>query len=233
MIAVLGGLADVERDLIRTRTAEAQPGAKAWAAHGPTAETHRRAESRSTAAGRKARPLPNLPAAMTWARVDFAAYHMNSWKQAPGFPEMQLKRFKAIGVHGYLDFDITFNQDITFLTGINGSGKTSVVQSIISLITPSLFTLANLSFILISVDIENDGVDITITAKRQDNVVTLQTTNTKGSFFTIPPFVSDPDELTYRNSERENQFYLEITTGRNRTLKSDLLTLFRRRCFSI
>jgi hypothetical protein len=50
MIAVLGGLADVERDLIRTRTGESQPGAKAWPAHGPTADTDRRAEGRSTAA---------------------------------------------------------------------------------------------------------------------------------------------------------------------------------------
>src|SRR5712672_4086123 len=33
MIAVLGGLADVERDLIQTRTAEGQPGAEARAAH--------------------------------------------------------------------------------------------------------------------------------------------------------------------------------------------------------
>ena len=34
MIAVLGGLADVERDLIRTRTAE-EPGEGAGAAYGP------------------------------------------------------------------------------------------------------------------------------------------------------------------------------------------------------
>jgi predicted ATP-binding protein involved in virulence len=51
---------------------------------------------------------------------------------------MQLKRFKATAVHGFLNFDISFNEDVTFLTGINGSGKTSVVQSIIALISPSL-----------------------------------------------------------------------------------------------
>jgi DNA invertase Pin-like site-specific DNA recombinase len=39
MIAVLGGLADVERDLIRTRTAEGRSRAqKRWAAHGPETE---------------------------------------------------------------------------------------------------------------------------------------------------------------------------------------------------
>jgi len=51
MIAVLGGLADVERDLIRTRTRRGpQPGAKARAAHGSTVETYRHAEGRSPAA---------------------------------------------------------------------------------------------------------------------------------------------------------------------------------------
>jgi len=51
MIAVLGGLADVERDLIRTRTAEGRERAKAReTAHGPTAEAHAAAAEGSTAA---------------------------------------------------------------------------------------------------------------------------------------------------------------------------------------
>jgi hypothetical protein len=42
LAAVLGGLADVERDLIRTRTAEGPPlGAEAQAAHGPKTEINR------------------------------------------------------------------------------------------------------------------------------------------------------------------------------------------------
>ena len=51
MIAMLGGLADVERDLIRTRTAEGpEPGEGARAAHGRTAEAHADAAEGSTAA---------------------------------------------------------------------------------------------------------------------------------------------------------------------------------------
>jgi hypothetical protein len=47
----LGGLADVERDLIRTpHRRRPQPGAEAGAAHGPTAEIDGGAEGRSTAA---------------------------------------------------------------------------------------------------------------------------------------------------------------------------------------
>ena len=36
---------------------------------------------------------------------------------------MRIKHFRASKVHGYMDFDITFNDDPTFLTGINGSGR--------------------------------------------------------------------------------------------------------------
>jgi hypothetical protein len=57
MIAVLGGLADVERDLIRTRTAEGRTGAEARAAHGPTVEIDAGAEGRglpATCGGRDA-----------------------------------------------------------------------------------------------------------------------------------------------------------------------------------
>src|SRR6201997_21563 len=46
MIAVLGGLADVERDLIKTRTAEGAKPEGLRAAHGPTAEPHAAAASR-------------------------------------------------------------------------------------------------------------------------------------------------------------------------------------------
>jgi DNA invertase Pin-like site-specific DNA recombinase len=51
MIAVLGGLADVERDLIRTRTAEGRSRAKARGQQpGPSSEAHPAAAERSTAA---------------------------------------------------------------------------------------------------------------------------------------------------------------------------------------
>ena len=76
MIAVLGGLADVERDLIRTRTAEGRSRAQgARAAHGPTPEAHRRAEGRSTAAaGRRRDPCRTRPQLRRRQEHDFTAH---------------------------------------------------------------------------------------------------------------------------------------------------------------
>jgi DNA invertase Pin-like site-specific DNA recombinase len=61
MLAVLGGLADVERHLIRTRTAEGRSrGAEARAAYGPTAETHAAAAGRGPPIRRNPRHLHTL-----------------------------------------------------------------------------------------------------------------------------------------------------------------------------
>ena len=47
------------------------------------------------------------------------------------------KHFSAVGVFGYLDFDIKFNTDISFLVGGNGSGKTTALKLINALSNPS------------------------------------------------------------------------------------------------
>lgn len=77
---------------------------------------------------------------------------------------MRLVRFVASGVHGYLKFNIKFNESLTFITGINGSGKTSAVNAIVALLTPDLSVLANLIFDAIKLEIENDGSKLSLSA---------------------------------------------------------------------
>jgi predicted ATPase len=65
-----------------------------------------------------------------------------------------------------------------------------------------------------SVDLFDNDSPLTITANREDAIITLQTSVTD-SPFTIPQFIPDVDEPNYRSVERETQFYLDITTGRS------------------
>ncbi len=69
MLAVLGGLADVERDLIRTRTAEGRSRAKAQGKSmgRPPSLTHRPNRKRPPDAARRARRCRNWPIATTVA----------------------------------------------------------------------------------------------------------------------------------------------------------------------
>ena len=74
MLAVLGGLADVERDLIRTRTAEGRSRAKAQVKHmGRPPTSQPGAAQRGHAAPRAGRHCRNSPIATTLAYPRFAA----------------------------------------------------------------------------------------------------------------------------------------------------------------
>ena len=79
IIAVLGGLADVERELIRTRTAEGRSRAqkRGRAAHGPTLQADRSPEGRSTAAaGERRDPCRTRPQLRRGEKHDFAPHDL-------------------------------------------------------------------------------------------------------------------------------------------------------------
>lgn len=80
---------------------------------------------------------------------------------------MRLLRFRASKINGFLDFDIKFNKDLTFLTGINGSVKTTVLNAIVSLITPSLHIIANMKFNTLKIEFENNDVKYFIAARKR------------------------------------------------------------------
>ena len=66
----------------------------------------------------------------------------------------------------------SFNSDLTFITGINGSGKTSAVRATTALLTPSIPDLANLDYRKISVTVEHEG-ETRITAERTDTEIAI------------------------------------------------------------
>jgi energy-coupling factor transporter ATP-binding protein EcfA2 len=131
---------------------------------------------------------------------------------------MRIKHFRAKAVHGYMDFDITLNDDLTFLTGINGSGKTTVVNAISALITPSLISLgctdyASMEVELHSVELGEKTVQVTISAVRGEGDFTLRTSQTEEDL-TLPLFPSDMAGPSYRLEERELDYYREMETER-------------------
>ena len=74
MIAVLGGLADVERDLIRTRTAEGRSRAQKRGQHmgRPSKLTEDRKRPRRADDRRRVPRLPNSRAATAWEEASAA-----------------------------------------------------------------------------------------------------------------------------------------------------------------
>jgi predicted ATP-binding protein involved in virulence len=87
---------------------------------------------------------------------------------------MKITRLRANGVNGILNFDITFNPNLNFLIGINGSGKTTVLKIIVGLMTPSYQILKDVSFKYIKLECVDDKTQIEITAKKDDNTLFLE-----------------------------------------------------------
>jgi len=88
-----------------------------------------------------------------------------------------VKRFKANRVYGYLDFNISFNNDTSFLVGGNGSGKTTALKLMNALVSPNFKELIQIPFSAVSLEVEEDGKVIIISAKINDDGISLEISN--------------------------------------------------------
>ena len=82
---------------------------------------------------------------------------------------MKLIQFKGVKVHGYLNFNIKFDSNLTFLVGINGAGKTTALKLILGLINPSYDYLNQIYYEVIELICLTDSKKkVSIKAEKQD-----------------------------------------------------------------
>ncbi|GHB37484.1 hypothetical protein GCM10007094_28510 [Pseudovibrio japonicus] len=86
---------------------------------------------------------------------------------------MRILRFIGRKINGYINLDINFNSDLTFITGINGSGKTTALNCMTALLMPRLNYLVGQQFEQISVWIEHEGKELQISAVKENRVTEL------------------------------------------------------------
>ena len=84
---------------------------------------------------------------------------------------MKIHRYKMKNMHGYLNLEINFNSNLNFLTGINGSGKTSIVRSIYSLFKPSLNYLSHIDYDLIELEFDYENKKFTLYSKKTNGKI--------------------------------------------------------------
>ncbi|TMX55913.1 AAA family ATPase [Vibrio rotiferianus] len=97
---------------------------------------------------------------------------------------MIIKSFTASNVHGYLDFNIKFFDDINFLVGHNGCGKTTALRLMNALLIPNLKTLADIPFdtcFIEFVNPKNSRLN-SIKATKIDHTLALTSSITNRSF---------------------------------------------------
>lgn len=86
---------------------------------------------------------------------------------------MRLTKLTASNVHGYLPIDVEFLPDLTFLIGLNGSGKTTALRLLMGLLTPAVDELARIEFSEASVQIDVNQEVLTIRATREIDHLSL------------------------------------------------------------
>jgi predicted ATP-binding protein involved in virulence len=90
---------------------------------------------------------------------------------------MKILRLSATDVHGYLPIDVSFFEDLTFITGLNGSGKTTALRLLMALLTPNLPELASIQFSKATVWLKDGDKDISIFAESIPDGMLIKTSN--------------------------------------------------------
>lgn len=121
---------------------------------------------------------------------------------------MQIDRLEIKGLFGYIDKDIFFKEDISLLVGINGSGKTSVLNIINWVLKPSIGDLCVTEFeeIRLSFTVEDNYYIIICKHSKHIFEYHLHNNNEYFSPLTVnvdisPCDLGNNDELKYRLSQ--------------------------------
>ena len=124
---------------------------------------------------------------------------------------MRLERFTGESIHGFLNLDIKFFSDLTFLIGINGCGKTTALDAIIALITPSFLSLGRLDFKTLKIYFENLDEHHFVEATRDGNAIILRT-SAHAEEPKFSSYISDPEAPSYREPDMERDYYRDLFT---------------------
>ena len=81
---------------------------------------------------------------------------------------MQVSTFRCKNLNAFLTYDLPFFEDVSFVHGINGSGKTSILRAIVALLTPDPLWLCTTLFDELVVEFEHGGDFYRVSATSYD-----------------------------------------------------------------
>jgi predicted ATPase len=78
---------------------------------------------------------------------------------------LKILSFQAIAVHEFLNFNIDFNDNLNFIAGLNGSGKTTALNLINFLLAPAIEELARIKFEVLVLVLFDEKTESKLTIK--------------------------------------------------------------------
>jgi len=122
---------------------------------------------------------------------------------------MRIVKFVGKSIYGFLNFNIPFREDMTFLTGINGTGKTTIAKCIYWLLAPSIRDLCVTSYSRLEVTVKYNDEDLVIRARKSRNKLSFSIEGIKKAL--TVPLISEQDSL-FSDTGRDEAFdyYSEV-----------------------
>ena len=118
---------------------------------------------------------------------------------------MIIKEVSIKNLYGYLTKTIDFNDDINLIVGINGSGKTSLLNVINWLLTPSFPDLCTNEFDELSIEFIHNKEKYKIVSTQTQNEVIIQLINNNKEYYHIQADLKiHPRKFSTRNIDLEN-----------------------------
>lgn len=120
---------------------------------------------------------------------------------------MKILSFQAHKVHGIYDFNLNFHDDISFLIGINGSGKTTILRLIQAALTLDFSTLFSIKFSSLQVTLEISGKQRQINLRNESTRlhIIIDGIHTDVNI----PILDDKERGVYSKSGRLDEFLEE------------------------
>lgn len=125
---------------------------------------------------------------------------------------MKLLQLKAEKVYGYLNFNIMFDDKLSFLVGGNGSGKTTILKLIQAILTPNLKDIYLIPFSIVELSIQINLKNQIIKVQKSKDGISISI-DTQIEPLILP--YRDIDELSYVLTKEENLFNRELFHHRN------------------
>jgi predicted ATPase len=122
---------------------------------------------------------------------------------------MNIQNLKIEGLYGYIDKEIEFKKDITLLVGINGSGKTSILNIISWIIKPSIPHLCITEFKTLTLTFKLKDKDYLIVCKHGKHIFTYELTTDNDTFAPLTVRINTPFSLIVKDENLRNNLLSE------------------------